>query len=186
MSLPPPPPNEKPPTDTRRLGQGMLIGAWVCGMLLLTAAFNVFTERQRNPNKDVAEHYTEHGAIVTLQMNRSGHYLASGRINGAPVDFLLDTGATLVAIPGHIASTLQLESGPPMQVETANGVTRSYLTRLATVELGALRKTNVRAAIVPGMTSDEVLLGMSFLRDLEWVQQNDRLIIRQPAAEQAL
>ena len=59
-------------------------------------------------------------AQVTLQQNRQGHYVTNGAINGTQVTFLLDTGATQVSIPGHIAETLSLQAGanieykPPM------------------------------------------------------------------------
>ena len=66
-----------------------------------------------------------------------------------------------------------------MQAQTANGVVTTYRTRLTSVALGTIAISNVRAHINPGMTGDEVLLGMSFLRDLELTQREGLLTLRQ-------
>lgn len=115
-------------------------------------------------------------AMVTLQRDRSGHYLAEGKINGQPVMFLVDTGATDVAISEKTARALGLDFGPRTVVMTAAGASPAWKTRLGRVTVGGLDLDNVRATITPGLGS-EVLLGMSFLRYFSLRQEGDHLVI---------
>ena len=158
----------------------MIAAAWVILLGLLTLLFSDWLETQQNPNREVQGRVLEGGVReVVLQRNRSGHYVAIGRINGQPVRFLLDTGATTVSVPAGLAGTLSLRRGPPQLAQTANGVVTTYATRLENVELGELSVDNVRASINPGMHGNDVLLGMSFLKQLEFTQRGDTLTLRQ-------
>ncbi len=163
----------------RTLGSGMIVLAWIIVLGLLSFYFGQFLDAQRNPNKSVISQSRIGVNEVLLQQNRQGHYVANGRINGQRVEFILDTGATMVAIPGHIAQRLRLERGPSMEVVTANGTVSVYATRLEEISLGAISLNNVRATINPYMDGDAILLGMTFLKDLEFTQRNDQLILRQ-------
>jgi aspartyl protease family protein len=113
---------------------------------------------------------------VVLKRDRSGHYLASGQINGMDVDFLIDTGATDVAIPESLARELGIEFGPRVTVMTAAGPAVAWMTRLDQVRLGGLALENVRGTITRG-SMDRALLGMSFLRHFKLSQQGDELSI---------
>jgi len=163
----------------RRMGKGMIIAAWVSLLIILTLLFNAYLEQQNNPNTAPAT--TTNGLVkeVVLQRNRSGHYVASGRINGTRVTFLLDTGATDVAVSDELASSLGLRRGMRISSQTANGTVTAWRTRLSEVGLGDIRLFNVRASILPGLQGDEVLLGMSFLKQLEMVQRGKQLLLRQ-------
>jgi len=66
-----------------------------------------------------------------------------------------------------------------MSSQTANGVVPAWQTRLSEVGLGDIRLNNVRASILSGLDGDEVLLGMSFLQQLEMVQRGKHLLLRQ-------
>ncbi len=145
-------------------------------MLAMTLAFDHWIERRRNPNLSLV---SESGADsrVTLKRNRYGSYLAPGRINGEPVIFLVDTGASTVALPAHVADKLGLERGPSLTVRTAAGTTRAFHTWIDSIVIGGIRVENVRGTITPAMTGDEVLLGMTFLRHVDFSQQGDRLVI---------
>lgn len=163
----------------RRLGGGMVAAAWVLVLLMLTWLFNGYLERQRNPNQNVQVMQTTAGIDeVVLQRNRYGHYVASGSINGMPVEFMLDTGASDVSIPEGVARRLGLEKGAPARYQTANGDVTAYSTRLDEVRLGVLRVRDVPASINPGMEGQEILLGMSFLKQLEFTQRGDSLTLR--------
>ncbi|SDT96560.1 retropepsin-like aspartic protease family protein [Halopseudomonas salegens] len=164
--------------NTRRTGTIMLVLAWVAGMALAVQWFSGVEERQLNPNLDPQSRVTAEAVEVRLERNRHGHYIAGGRINGRNVTFLLDTGATFVALPASLASDLGLSRGRPIMVQTANGTTKSYSTLLDSLELGDIRLHDVRAGIVPGMGGDEVLLGMSALQQLDFSQQGNELILR--------
>ena len=115
-------------------------------------------------------------AMVVLQRDRSGHYVTEGLINDRPVSFLVDTGATDVAVPEPIARQLGLEFGPQVAVMTAAGPVRAWRTRLDSVTVGSVSLSNVRATITRA-PMDEILLGMSFLQHFTILQQGEELII---------
>lgn len=172
--------NSQPPQDTiGRTGRVMIIAAWVLILILLTLFFSQWQSRERNPNRDPESRLVNGTREVVLQRNRFGHYVASGTINGAPVTFLLDTGATQISIPGDLAGKLGLQPGPAFSVSTANGTITVRGTRLDTLALGPIRLHDVRANINPYMDGDEVLLGMNALRNLDFSQRGDRLTLRQ-------
>ncbi len=162
-----------------RIGRIMLLGAWAAGIALAVLFFDGVIERQGNPNPDpMAE--PGHAGIpqVVLQRNRAGHYVASGRINGEPVVFLVDTGATDVALPLPLARQLGLKLRPGGVSMTANGTVETWTTRLDSVDLGGLVARNVRASVLPNMPGDEILLGMSYLKRLELIQRGNTLTLR--------
>lgn len=165
--------------EQRKIGIGMQAVAWLLLMALLVAYFSDLLDRQHNPNQRVDTLVDNGVREVTLQRNRFGHYVTSGTINGQPVVFMLDTGATGVAIPEAVANRLQLERGRPFRTQTANGVSTSWATRLDRVSVGDITLENVAAGITPGLAIDEILLGMSFLKHIEFTQRGDQLILRQ-------
>ena len=81
--------------------------------------------------------------------------------------FLLDTGATSVALPLALGRELGLKRGAAVTLQTANGAAPGYQTRLARVRLGPLELTDVGAVMSDGLDADFVLLGMSFLKRVE-------------------
>jgi len=165
--------------STQRIGKVMMILAWVAGLSLAVMWFSGVEERRINPNQQPESSETVGGVQVRLQSNAQGHYLADGQINGRDVTFRLDTGATFVAIPVDVADRLGLRRGQRITVSTANGDADSFTTRVDSLQLGAIRLENVNAGIVPGMSGDEILLGMSALRQLDFAQRRGELILRQ-------
>ena len=164
----------------KRMGTFMQAIAWPILMVLLVFFFTDLLGKRENPNQTLDTRYSQDGMReVVLQRNRAGHYVASGAINGRPVVFMLDTGATGVAIPDAVARKLAIPRGQPFATRTANGVATSYSATLDTVSVGDIELRDVRAGITPGLTSDQVLLGMSFLRHIEFTQRGDTLILRQ-------
>jgi aspartyl protease family protein len=174
----------KRPDDTypQRLGKGMAAIASILALAMLTWFFSGALERQHNPNRSVAASSTSGGVQeVVLERNRLGHYVVTGRINGQPVDFLLDTGATSLSIPQPIAQRLGLARGAPATVRTANGTVTVYATRIDSIDIGGIALRNVRAHINPHYRANEVLLGMSFLKHVDFSQEGNRLTLRQRA-----
>jgi len=167
----------------KRLGSGMVIVGWVLVIGLFTVYFTKYLNEQNNPNQHLGQHPNlEQPGIqkeILLQRNRYGHYVASGMINHQPVVFMLDTGATNISIPEKVAQRLKLKAGIKITVNTANGEIDVYATRLRRVGLGAIELQDVRANINPFMQGEEILLGMSFLKHLNFSQQGDKLLIRQ-------
>ena len=115
-------------------------------------------------------------SMVALKQDRSGHYFAEGEINGQAVTFLVDTGATDVALSERLATAMRVEFGPQVTVMTAAGPVRAWRTRLDSVNVGGVTLNNVRATITRA-PMEEVLLGMSFLKHFTIRQQGDELII---------
>ena len=163
----------------RRAGRVMLVLAWGAGLWLATHFFGKWEDAQRNPNS-APESVRGNGYVeVHLASSRQGHYLANGSINGAAVTFLLDTGATQVAVPIEVAQRLGLQAGAPITISTANGRATAHRTRLQRLQLGDIVLTDVDALIAPGMAGDDVLLGMSALKQLEFTQRGGTLMLRQ-------
>lgn len=136
-------------------------------------------DRRQNPN----EHITTGGGAperIELAVNPGGQYIVPGTLNGHEVDFLVDTGATHVAVPASIAEDAGLERGAETRVQTAGGTRRAWHTTIDRVAVGGIERRNVRGSINPSMSGDYVLLGMTFLRGLELRQQGDRLVIEVP------
>ncbi len=149
--------------------------AWVFVIGTGTWMFHAYTEGQFDPNR--APQVTGSGEIV-LKRDRAGHFTAGGTINGHRVHFLVDTGATQIAVPAQLAERIGLERGMPIQLMTAAGPARGYATRLDSVRLATLELKDAKAIITEGLQPDTVLLGMNFLRQLEIVQRRDELILR--------
>jgi aspartyl protease family protein len=169
--------NAGPPT----LSKPVITVIWIALLGVGTVLFNGLLDNINNPNKDLTITLNDAGnKEVVLERNRYGHYVASGEINNEPVEFLLDTGATLVAIPEHIAKQLNLKKGRAFQSQTANGSSQSYATTIERLTLGGIVMTNVPASISSGMEFDEILLGMSFLKHLHLTQQGKQLRISVP------
>ena len=153
--------------------------AWILGFLLLALVFSKILEQQSNPNQSISTLQTADFQEVVLIRNRNGHYKFDGEINRHKVTFLVDTGATITAIPGELQQKLGLKVGPATSVSTANGLTTAYLTRLDQLSIGDIELFDVNASIIPGMGVDEILLGMNVLKHFELVQRGNELIIRQ-------
>lgn len=165
--------------STRPMGKTMLVVAWLAALGLLTLVFGRWEDRQLNPNQAPDSLKTGTATQVTLNANRFHHYVSAGQINGKPVTFLLDTGATTVSVPAHLATALGLQRGQPLQSSTANGTVTVYATRIHSLQLGDIQLENLRGTINPGMQEDEILLGMSALRQIEWHQKGDQLTLIQ-------
>lgn len=155
--------------------------AWIIALALLMFFFQDVLDEQYNPNTQPEIRLTAGGqAEVILAQNRQGHYVARGTINDTPVTFLLDTGATQVSIPAHIADKLGLVAQGNYRVQTANGSITVYKTEITQLSLGNIFLYNVAAHINPAMKSDEILLGMSALKQVDFQQTGKQLILREP------
>lgn len=102
-------------------------------------------------------------AIVTA--DGLGHFVADGQVNGIPIRFAVDTGATFISLPAREASRLGLDyrSGQKVVMETANGDVSAYRVKLDTVRVGDVAVHNVDAVVTEGNSLPVALLGMSFL-----------------------
>ncbi len=166
-------------TEHKRLGHKFIIAMWIVVMIMVFFLFSDLLKTDHNPNQQVLSKTTGQQNIVTLKRNRYGHYVTQGKINNHSVTFLLDTGASDISIPDKIAKKLNLKYGQERRYQTANGIIVGNLTTLNSVSIGNIRLRNIRASINPKMDDDEILLGMTFLKFIEFTQRGDTLILRQ-------
>lgn len=166
-------------TDTlNKMSSLMRHLTWIIALVLLTIIFNNWVKHQYNPNSNLA--IGQSNEPVVLERNRQGHYVATGLIEGEPVVFLLDTGATNISVPQPLAQRIGLDPGDKVRVGTANGSISVFRTELESVQLGGIEMRGVAAHINPFMEGNTVLLGMSFLKHLELRQTNGVLELRVP------
>lgn len=163
--------------STRRIGGVMFGLMWLILLGLGASYFSGWLDRQNNPNTNPASRGI--GGVVQIELapNRAGHYVASGTVNGASVEFMLDTGATTVAIPGPLADRIGLQRGREIITSTANGNAIGFVTTLDSVQLGAIVLRRIPAIILPGFKDGEILLGMTFLEQLDWQQKDGQLLL---------
>jgi aspartyl protease family protein len=111
---------------------------------------------------------------IILPMGPGGHYTSIGMINGQVTTFLVDTGATNVAISQIEAEKLGLRYlyGKRVVTQTANGIVPAYLIELASVRVGNVQINNVEAIVIPGQMN-HVLLGNSFLNRFQMRREHD-------------
>ncbi len=111
----------------------------------------------------------------------SGSFRSPGWVNGRPVDFLIDTGASGVAMSQVEADRLGIRyrmDGQPIVVSTASGVVQGYRVDLDSVRLGGIELSRVEGIVVRGDAPRQILLGMSFLGQLEMQQTGDLMLLR--------
>jgi len=163
---------------TNSFGKPFMFIAWGLALAMLVWFFEDKLQQQFNPNSQVQSHIDNGQVTVVLEQNRMGHYVAQGKVNGQSVTFLLDTGATLVAVPEGLAQKLGLSKGRQGMSQTANGRVITYRTEIDRLQLGDIQLSNVAASITPGMDGDVILLGMSALKEFELIQKGDTLTLR--------
>ena len=114
------------------------------------------------------------GSQIVLTAGSGGHFVTDGSINGKAVRFLVDTGATNVAMSQQEAERIGLEfrHGQRGVAGTANGQVIVYRVSLGVVRVGDVQVYNVDASVVPGYM-DGVLLGNSFLTRFQMKREND-------------
>lgn len=146
----------------------------------MSSGLNEFTSTETEEEADKNENMLS----VVLYSDANGHYSSSGTINGIPVEFLLDTGATMVSVPTHIAQNIGLLQEELVRINTANGVISAFSTVLESISLGPITLHEIAATIYNDPHTDRVLLGMSFLKELEFIQRDNILTLRQPQKEE--
>jgi aspartyl protease family protein len=118
------------------------------------------------------------GGSGTIEIRRGpdGHYHWPGSINGEPVDFLIDTGASSTAISQSLARKLGLVPVRRVQSQTAGGVVTGELVRADLVLQGGVRVDRAWVTALAGL-SERPLLGMDVLGKLQWQQRDGVLTI---------
>ena len=118
------------------------------------------------------------GRRVVLTPNSQGHFMREGQINGKGTTFMIDTGASVVAIgqPDAERMGLDFRKGPQVGVRTANGTAQGWRVKLNSVRLGDIEIFGVEAVVTPQAMSF-VLLGNSFLSDLQMTRNAQQMVL---------
>ena len=137
-----------------------------------------------SPNKASAQTVAQaSGRSLDIPRDARGHFQTDGRIEGQRVNFMIDTGASLVALNEKSAARFGLRpsrSDYNATVTTANGTIKAARTRLAMIELGGLVVRDVDALVLPDEALSENLLGLSFLSKLKRFEYaNCKMVLEQ-------
>jgi len=118
------------------------------------------------------------GSSVTLKADARGHFIADGQVNGGTVRFMVDTGATVIALPAADAKRLGINylKGDQGVVQTANGAAPAYRVKLDTVRLGDITLNGVDGVVLEGGLTT-ALLGMSFLNRTEMKRDGETMVL---------
>lgn len=152
-------------------GRLMFIVAWLIFFALLFVFFLYYNQGEKG------SYQVKHGT-VTISPDDQGHYRIEGNINEYPVEFMVDTGATLVAIPQKLATQLKLQGRYAVSIDTASGQVTGSLTRLKQLGFAGFTLNDIKAVIVPGSDDNTVLLGMNVLSKFNLSQESKRLVIK--------
>ena len=146
---------------------------WIGLMALLYYAFDGYLAP-----KVVKVSGPTHGEIV-IPRSRDGHYYLAGSINGQPVSFLVDTGASVVSISPRLARAAGLPAGYPTTFHSANGSHSGEMVPKQTVEAGGIVVSNIEVGVGIDLgRTDMALLGQNFLNRVDLNQSEDRLTLR--------
>jgi len=118
------------------------------------------------------------GNRIVLPADSRGHFMTQGAINGRAVTFMLDTGATNVAMSAADAQRIGLDfsKGQPVQIGTANGTTQGYKLRLQSVRVGDVEVYDIDA-VVSQQPMPFVLLGNSFINRFSMRRDADQMVL---------
>lgn len=134
------------------------------------------------------DHYRKpQAAVVTAQgelrvhRHRDGHFYVEGAVNGKPLTFLIDTGASSVVVSEEFARSAGLQDGQPATFNTANGKLQGRLVRGVPVSAGPFSVSAATVGVgLVGSRSDHGLLGQSFLSRFDMSISKKELVLRRP------
>jgi aspartyl protease family protein len=140
------------------------------------------SSKQPEAKSSMAAAPASNGArTVSIGRDHRGHFKAHGRVDGRQVSFMVDTGASVIALTEREADRLGVRPSPNAfnaSVQTANGVVRAAPVTLNSVEIGGLVVRDVKALVVPGRGLSENLLGLSYLTRLKRFEYaNNKLVL---------
>ncbi|ABD05217.1 conserved hypothetical protein [Rhodopseudomonas palustris HaA2] len=120
---------------------------------------------------------------VAIPRDARGHFQTDGRIDGQRLAFMVDTGASVVALNESSAARFGLRPRPAeytARVTTANGTVKAARTRIAMLDIGGLIVRDVDAMVLPDEALSENLLGLSFLSKLKRFEYaNGQMVLEQ-------
>lgn len=117
---------------------------------------------------------------IQIRMRDNRQYMTAGTINGRSVQFLVDTGANVVALNQNLARSLgiSLDQAIPVPASTASDDMPVLLVNLREVSVGPITRNNIQAVVVQGDNPKNALLGMSFLQHVEISETNGLMTLK--------
>lgn len=116
---------------------------------------------------------------LVIPRARDGHFYAAGLVNGKPVNFMVDTGASLVTVSEKFAKSAGLAGGTPTNFKTANGDLPGRIVAGVPVALGPVSVSSVRVGVgLVGANTGDALLGQSFLSRFEVLMSGEQMVLR--------
>lgn len=115
------------------------------------------------------------GGIYVIKQSDTGHYFFDGTINGKPLMFVVDTGASAVSLPREVAYLAGMSCDEQIRMSTANGAATACMSVISRLQFGPFLLKNVPATIVPNL--DQPLLGMNVLQQFKIEQENGEMKI---------
>jgi aspartyl protease family protein len=116
------------------------------------------------------------GGQVVIPRSRDGHYYIRGAIHGQPVDFMVDTGASIVSVSRAVARKANLPAGIASNFSTAGGTVTGEVVAAQSVEAGGIVVEGISVGV--GIHGDIGLLGQNFLRNVDVLQLEDKMLLR--------
>src|SRR3954471_203715 len=140
-------------------------------------------QEQQQKRAEPAPQTSANYRTVTVRSDRLGHFQVEGAVDGRRVDFMVDTGASMVALRERDAAKLGIFPAArdyTGRSSTANGVIKVAPVRLSSLEVNGIRVYDVQAVVIPDQSLNVNLLGMSFLsRVRRFEMANGRLVMEQ-------
>jgi aspartyl protease family protein len=134
------------------------------------------------PKSEPAPAVSSNYRTVTLNSDSHGHFQTEARVEGRSIDFLVDTGASSIALRESSAARLGIHPSArdySIKTLTANGVGKAARVQLARIEVGGITVRDVDAIVVPDESLSTNLLGMTFLSRVKWSHDRGRLVLEQ-------
>ena len=118
--------------------------------------------------------------VVSLSRRANGHFYARGAINGYPASFMVDTGATAVAMNLNDARRFGIDISKSVvsTASTAGGIVKTYVVNLNKISVGAITVHNIPATVVDGDHPVQILLGNTFLSQVEMSEKSGVLVLK--------
>ena len=160
-----------------------MVIAGIMPRMMTQVGQNATAETQAPKRAESAPRQASNYRTVTVQSDRRGHFQVEGSVDGRRIDFMVDTGATVVALRERDAGRLGIFPTPrdyTALTSTANGTVKVAPVRLSSLEVNGIRVYDVNAVVIPDQALSVNLLGMSFLsRVRRFEMANGRLVMEQ-------
>ena len=171
-------PHPHPMSDiqkTARFGAIAIAAVWLSIAGVLYLGFE-YIEQSKQAK---LQPYTRAAGELVIPRQRDGHFHVAGEVNRQRVKFLIDTGASHVAVSQALAEQAGLPAGSPITLSTANGQRPGQLVRGVPVRAGDLVLNDASVSVgLSGMAPDQALLGQSFLKQFDVEIRGDTMVLR--------